>query len=378
MIRLGYLIDSLQTGGTELNAVRLAESLDRKRFTLFVAHLHPSGPLLPRFQALGVPLAHIPLGRLYAPTAVTGGLMFMRWLLLHRIQLLHTHDIYSNVFGVPWAKAAGLRPVIASRRWWRSEHRRALLRLNTIVSRWAGHVLCNSSTIATEVVAATGLPPSSVRYIPNFVEAAAFDEATPAEVMAFREGLGISSSELVLGVVARLAAVKEHTVLLRALAILDRRGAPVQLIVAGEGPLRETLGREASTLGIAHRVHFLGELPNRPNPHRLFDVSVLPSRSEGFPNSLLEAMAAGRPVIATRVGGIPDLVVHGETGLLVPPQEPEQMAIAIEQLSANPTVVASMGRAGRRRASTTFDHHRVVAELESWYESLVAGESPPP
>jgi glycosyltransferase involved in cell wall biosynthesis len=122
-------------------------------------------------------------------------------------------------------------------------------------------------------------------------------------------------------------------------------------------------------------VHFAGVRPNEPNLHHLFDISVLCSLSEAFPNSIVEAMAAGKPVVATRVGGVGDAVVDGETGLLVPPRLPAALAAAIEQLLIEPERRREMGAAAARRARAQFHASRVLPTLESLYDRLLSARA---
>ena len=131
-IRVGYCIDSFDVGGTELNAIRTLEALDRQRFQVTVFHFHETGPLRGRYESLGVELLHLPIGPLYAPRTLVQGLRFLRLLRRRRIQLVHTHDVYTNIFAAFWARLAGCR-MIASRRWLDDVPRPGL----TVLNRWS-------------------------------------------------------------------------------------------------------------------------------------------------------------------------------------------------------------------------------------------------
>jgi glycosyltransferase involved in cell wall biosynthesis len=174
----------------------------------------------------------------------------------------------------------------------------------------------------------------------------------------------------VVGIVARLSAVKDHASLLRAMAKLTPTIPTLHCVLVGDGPERgriETLARE---LGIADRVHLAGERPQLPNLHGLFDVSVLCSTSEPFPNSVLEAMAASRPVVATDVGGTPDAVREGKTGLLVPPSDPSRLADAISRLYEEPSLRAELGSAGCAAARAGYSASAVIGQVEALYTEL--------
>ena len=180
--------------------------------------------------------------------------------------------------------------------------------------------------------------------------------------------MGIPEGSMVIGCVARLDPVKDHGTLLRAYARLARAHPTVHLLLVGEGPQRPVLEREVAQLGLAGRVHFAGARSNRPNLHGLVDISVLTSQSEGFPNTIVEAMAAGRPVVATRVGGVPDAVEHGRTGLLVDPGDDEALAVALDALLTDEVKRATLGREARERARRLYHRDRVLPELEALYE----------
>jgi len=204
--------------------------------------------------------------------------------------------------------------------------------------------------------------------VPNFVDDGAFDDLRSGERERMLYDLGVPPGSLVVGIVARLRPIKDHESLFRATAALRVRWPTLRVVLVGDGGSQGDLEARARALGIGDVVHFAGHRSQEPNPHRLFDISVLCSLSEGFPNSVVEAMAAARPVVASDVGGIPDAVVDGETGLLVPPQSPARLADAIDALLRDPARRAAMGAGGQRRAKARFHAASVVPKLEQLYE----------
>jgi glycosyltransferase involved in cell wall biosynthesis len=243
---------------------------------------------------------------------------------------------------------------------------------NRIAYKFAHRVLANAPALARLVSSEEGVPPSRVITLQNFVEADAFESPTADQMAALRSRLGLAgpSSVPVIGIVARLHPVKDHETLLRAARVLKDRGRAFRLVIVGDGDRRAMLESLATELGLAAMVHFAGQLPNRPNLNVLFDVSVLCSTSEGFPNSIIEAMAAGRAVVATDVGGIPDAVEHERTGLLVPPRDVEGLANALDRLLNDPPYRQTLGAAGRELARQKYDEHAVVRALEDEYQRL--------
>lgn len=371
-IRLAFFVDSLETGGSELNAIRTLERLDRTRFDLTVFHAGHRGPLLARYQALNVPMVRVVLRSFWHPSVLLAGWGLVRELRKRRIQILQSHDIYSNIFAVPWARMAGTPAVIASKRWTHAVPSRLHARANRMASRMASAVLANSEAVARSLQEEDGVSPGRIKVVPNFVDAEAFLPLGEDERGAARRLSGIPEEALVIGVVARLSSVKDHETFLRAFAEVMPSNDRLHGLLVGEGPMRGSLELLVEEMGLAGRVHLAGELPNTPNPHLLLDVSVLTSRTEGFPNTLVEAMAAGRPVVATAVGGVPDAVEQGVTGLLVPPGEPAALADALRQVMADPARAAAMGAAGQARARALFHEQQVIPRLEAWYESLLA------
>ena len=368
-VRIAYCIDTMQIGGSELNALRTSERLDRSQFDISVISIQPDGPLADRYRAAGIPIHEFRLKSLYAPGTVRQGLRLARWLRDERIDILHCHDLYANLFAAPWGRVAGVRGVITSRRWIHPLRNRHLEIANSIIYRVGHRVLVNSPAVADAVRTKDRIPSGRILEIPNFVDAGAFAPVPDAVGNALRTELGIPSDALLVGCIARLAEVKNHATLLRVVQLLAARWPRLHLVLVGGGELQTHLETLATDLGIRERVHFAGFRPNEPNLHHLFDVSVLASLSEGFPNSLVEAMAAGRPVVATNVGGNVD-AVRSETGILVPPSDPARFAAALERLLSDDALRHRMGRAARDVAEREYHAESVIPRLEAIYHRL--------
>jgi glycosyltransferase involved in cell wall biosynthesis len=370
-IRVLYCIDNMQLGGTELNAVRTAERLDRRRFAIEVLCLRADGPLMARYAAAGIPVHAFPMPSLWGATAVRQGFRFIRLLRDRRIEVVHSHDAYTSVYATLWARLARVNGIIVSRRWWHfPEPSGPLLRANGIAYRFAHAVIGNSPSVANLVVTESGVPSSRVVTIPNFLDPRAFEPFLPAERERILDALNIPRGSLVIGIVARLDAIKDHRTLFRAVASLTERIPHLHLAVVGDGPERAPLEALVESLGMSGRIHFAGERPQAPNSHALFDVSVLCSLSEAFPNSILEAMAAARPVVATNVGGNSDAVEEERTGLLVPAGDPSRLASAIERLANDPALRLKLGVAARASAEAGYSASSVLPRLENLYERL--------
>ena len=365
-IRVGYCIDLFDIGGTELNAVRTVEALDRRRFEVTVFHLRETGPLRARYEALGLQLLHLPIGPLYSPRTAAQGVRFLRLLQREGIEVVHTHDLYTNIFAAPWARLAGCR-VIASRRWLDATPRAGLVPLNRWSYRCAHRVVANSSLGVRLLIDKERVPAARVLELPNFLEERAFSRV-PVEVRsARRRNWGVPQGAFVIGTVARLAPVKNHAMSLRALQRLDE---DVHLVLIGAGPSRRELEELARELHVDRRVHFTGELVEAENLHQFFDVSVLCSRSEGFPNVVIEALAAGCPVIATPVGGVPEVILDRQTGLLVPVDQPEALAATVVELRRDAVLRRRLSEAGTACVRGKYHQTSVITQLEALYQDL--------
>jgi len=368
-VRIAYCLDTMQIGGTELNAVRTAERMDPSRFEISVISVQPDGPIADRYRAAGIPVHAYRLKSLYAPDSLRQGVRLMHWLRRERIEILHCHDLYANLFAAPWGRMAGVRAVITSRRWLDCPSNKLLEIANRLVYRVGHHVLANSPAVAKALENMDGVPPAKVITVSNFVGEGAFAPLSAATKTQLRAEFGIPADALVVGCIARLHPVKDHATLLRAVSQLCGAWPQLHLMLVGDGESRADLEGLATQLGISDRVHFTGFLPNEPNFHHVFDISVLTSVSEGFPNALVEAMAAGRPVVATAVGGNVD-AVRPETGFLIPVAAPAELAAAIERLLSDDSLRLRMGAAARDVAQREYHAGSVIPRLEQLYLKL--------
>jgi glycosyltransferase involved in cell wall biosynthesis len=268
-----------------------------------------------------------------------------------------------------WGRYAGTRGLIASKRWG-TAIRITHMVTNRLAYRLAHRVLGNSEQVGESLATVERVPRARIVVIPNFVDEDAFDVAPPEAIDALRRGLDIPSDALVVGIVARLHAVKDHQSLIRAIALLKPEFPKLLLVLIGSGPKRAELEALAAAEGVDAIVRFAGLREAPPNLHSLFDVSVLCSLSEGFPNAIVEAMAASRPVVGTNVGGVPDAVREGVNGRLVPASDPPALAAALAPLLRDRELRRRMGAAGQSIAREEFSSATVLPRLSALYEAL--------
>lgn len=370
-MQIGFLIDTFAIGGSELNAIKVAESLHERGVALTVFHFQTDGPIRARYEKLGVELIHVPLRGLFSISALNATRFIRRNAGARKLDLLHTHCVYSNIVG------AGVRrlslhalPLLASRRWTGYADRPGLHKLNAYAQSAADAVLVNAPSL--ERVVKQESPTSSPVYIPNLLPEANFQLVSSEARKAARIAVGLPAETLVVGCVARLAPVKDHRTLLDAWRIVAAELPDAVLAIIGGGGLRDDLEAYVEQLHVRQSVRFTGELPPQSLPHSLLDVSVLASQDEGFPNSLLEAMAQRVPVVSTNVGGVADLVTNGKNGLLVPPRGPRALADAILRVLRDDNLRAEL----IERAHASAEAHRSIAVTDALlrtYRAIAAG-----
>jgi glycosyltransferase involved in cell wall biosynthesis len=365
-----FCVDSMEIGGTELNAVRTAEWLADQGVAVHVVCMRLDGPLLERYKTAGIPVVHYPLPSLFSVALLTQARRLADHLRAIGADVVHAHDRYTDLFCTLAARIAGVPVIIASKRWGETTWRHRLT--SWVGFRLAHRVLGNSGGVVESLRSVDGIPDRRIVLVPNFVEEEAFAPLDPAVVARWRAELGIPDGARVVGAIGSLRPVKDPAMLVRAFATLAARGAADYLVLVGGGPSRNDLETLARDLGVGERVRFAGIRPSRPSMHHLFDVSVLCSRTEGFPNSLVEAMASGKPVVGTDVIGIRDAVRPGETGLLVPSGDDAALAEALSSILADPAYARRLGDAGRAFARAEFHADRVLGRLQRLYEHLLA------
>jgi len=356
-LKVMQVIGQMEVGGIEKLAATIAERCSRDRFCVSVCALGGDGPLRQELEKGGV--ASFCLGkRPGLDWRIV--LRLSRLLRREKISVLHTHHVGALIYGVPAAVLSGVKGII------HTEHShdalddnprlRVLLRL---LARRASTVVCVADEVASYLEGVVGVPRGKLQVLRNGVD-----------TELFRPGLADEPlwSGPVVGTVGRLDPLKDHLTLLRAFRLLVERVPNIKLVIVGDGPLRGELEAASRGLGIGDKVAFLGRRSDIARLLRGMHVFVLSSVKEGLPLALLEAMASGIPVVATNVGGVPQVVQDGHTGILCPPGEPFELAQSINQLILD----EELRRRVAANARSLVEHSYSLRAMLSGYESLYA------
>lgn len=369
--RVLMVIDSLQVGGAERHMADLASALKRRHHPVTVA-CSTSGMLVQVLEAMDIPV-HILMKRLIKRRVSFAYSRNLRRLLRQGgFDLVHAH-LYASAAASAIATIGTATPLVItdhSEATWRRKRAHMVSRL---VYRRADRVIAVSKGIHDSLIRDDAVAPDRITVIPNAVTPLnALEDAVrlPAELVA---------ADPVVGMVARLQPEKGVQVFMEAIpAVLERHGE-CHFLLVGDGPLRPELEAIVAQRRLQDRVHFLGFQKSGRDFIRYLDLLVLPSLSEGTPLVVLESMAAGVPVVASRVGGIPEQLVQGQEGLLVPPGDHVALSQACLELLGDPARRRRMGEAGRRCVDSYFNHDAMVCRIEAVYQqaldptSLVSG-----
>ncbi len=373
-----YLIGSLDVGGAEMQVLHLVRGLHGRgcRCRLFV--LQSGGPLGAAYGRLGVEVVS---GGLQA-----GDLRTKPWKLLPaalRLQrcirrtmpdIVHAFLPLVTFLGAAAGRLGGVAGIVTSRRALGThQDRYPFLKPLDILADAMSHVITvNSRAVLADVMRRERVRASRLRLIYNGVPP--FEDRTADQKRRIRQALGVDQKSTAILTVANLIPYKGHADLLRAAKrVIDRGGRACFLLAGEDRGIRVRLEQLARSLGVSAYLRFLGRRQDVADLYAVGDLVVLPSHEEGFSNVILEAMAAGLPVVATAVGGNPEAVVHGVTGWLVPPRQPRALADRILDLMAHPARAAKWGQRGRLRALSLFSMEKMIREHRRLYGRLAVG-----
>lgn len=367
-----HLVDSFNVGGTETQAVELALRMPSSTYAITLGVLLAQGPLLERLKGSTVHVEEFhPRGGLDSPAGFYQILRLAAFLRREGFEVVHAHDLWSNLMGVPAARLAGVPAIISSQRdlsqfaWYRGLKRKILRR----VQRMSDVLLANATPIRDALIAEEGFSPAKLRVIRNGVDTARIQRGKRDRDRLFP---GAGTGKLVVLVGNMHSDVKGHPWLIAAAPGVLRHFPDTRFVLAGDGESRPVFEKLAEELGVGSSFEFLGRRDDIPDVLASCDIGVLPSRAEGLPNAVLEYMAAGLPVVASRVGGNPELINDDVTGLLVPPQDSSALANALVELMRDEEKRNRIAINGRCLATQDYSFDRLVREVDELYTELLA------
>jgi glycosyltransferase involved in cell wall biosynthesis len=380
-IRLLKFIPVFAIGGTERQIMNLISRLDPGRFDLHFGCSKRVGEFLPEIEARRIPVTEHNIKRAIAPETFRQQMRFARYLRWNRIDIVHSYNFYANYFAIPAAWLARTPVIVASIRD-TGAFMTPLQRLaQRTICRLADVVLVNADAIRQWLIS-EGFRPDKLVVIRNGIDIARFGR--PGAGAGVRRELGMTGDAPLIAMLARINRLKGVEYFFEAAAAIAADFPDARFLVVGDALVmkdgaiapksdyRMELEGHIRRLGLEGRVLFTGFRLDVPDLLSEVTVSVLPSLSEGLSNTILESMAAAVPVVATRIGGTPEAVDDGVSGLLVPPRDSAALARAIRRILEDRELAARLGQAARRRVVDHFSMERMVGETERLYVSLLA------
>ncbi len=365
-IPLLHLITELSAGGAQSALARLLSGIDRCRYAPVVAcYYNGDGMVAQKIRALDVPVHDLGMHKKWRVDAFARLAGLMR---SERPTILHTWMFHANVPGRVLGRSLGVPVIISSERTMASESP-TRYRLNAATARYADAIICVSQNVADFARDHIHLPAEKLRVVPNGIDLSTVRQ---------RDGTlqRLPGEPVKLLYLGRLTEVKGVRDLIEAAKILAA-ATPAnswRLTLMGDGALRAELEARIAENGLQTQITLIPAHADALQRIAEYDALVLASHWEGMPNVAIEAMAAGIPVVATAVGGTPEVVLHGETGLLVPANNPAAFAGAMATVIADDALRARMGAAGRTRAEESFTVQAMVRRTETIYEQLLVAK----
>jgi len=357
------MANTLEMGGTERHLSQLATGLNERKFRVELGCIRRQGSFA---ETLGTKweVAEFGLGgSFFSRPALKSARALARHLLVRGVSVAHSFSFYSNLLMIPVARLARVPVVIGSHRQLGDLLTPLQFDSQNAVFRLCDRVVCNSKAAADRLTT-RGLSPEKIAIIPNAVSPEIFSIALARKRWPVARPFRV-------GMMARMSVSKDYALLLRAAARLRSRSLNIQFFLIGDGPQRPELESMTRTMGLTGQVNFLGERRDLVDVLAQLDISVLASSSESSPNAITESMAAGLPVVASGVGGIPELISHGRNGLLMPLDDHVALAASIECLAENPNLCAWLGRNAYEFAHQHFRLEHVFSLYEQLYEGLL-------
>jgi L-malate glycosyltransferase len=358
------LLRELHGGGSERQLAEIALGLDRSRFEPYAGAFHPVGLRADQLRAAGVPVIHFPVKSFRSPSALAGAWSLARFIRTRGIRLVHAFDAPLAVFATPVTRYLTRAAMLTSQR----GHRDLTPEYGKLL-RWTDRrvdgIVVNCEYLKQHLIQDEGVRESLVQVCPNGIDLERFHPAPAVRPDSLPPGA------FVIGTVSMLRPEKDLATLIQAFALVRPQLPAMKLVIVGSGPERERIQQCAREAGVAEDFVWKAATADIPAWLRNIDIFVLPSRSEAFPNAVMEAMACRCAVVASNVGGVPELVQDAATGLLFQPGRPAELAAALRRLMENPELRQTLAAAGERFVREHLSRQASAERMAEIYTSAI-------
>jgi len=359
------LVESLDTiGGMERIVAELANGLNRHEFEVEIWCIHKAGRFAHDLQKQGLTVREFKINNYYNPLNIAKLAAALR---KSQADVIHTHMYFASTIGRIAGKIAGIKIIFTHVHSSYEHYNPRNLFIEKILSKMTHKVICISNNVRDFVINVEKVDPSRVVIVYNGISLV---KVSPRGEI--REAFRVSEGDIIITMVANLFENKGHKVLLKALSLLVERYGDIKCWIIGQGPLRQELEEYVQQLNLSQRIVFWGERYDVPQLLSASDLFILSTiRREGLAISLIEALAYKVPIIATKVGGIPEVITDKVNGLLIAPNEPFLLASAIEELLNNPDESYQYAQTGFKRFKNQFESITMVRKIESLYKEAL-------
>ncbi len=368
-INILHIYQNSKIGGVQQQLLSLLKAYSRERFNPIFCCLGPKEEIGKEIEGTGIEF--IPLNKLrynrFSPGIV---LELYRLMKKKQIHVVRTHRYRSNLYGRLAAFLAGVPVIIASvHDNYRTDKRPMRRIMNRILSKITDKIVAVSEDVKEDIIRYDRIDPSKIEVIPNGIDVERFNpEKNTTDI---RKEFSLEEDDIVIGFIGRIVPAKGLEYLLDALPYLKGEFKSIKLLIVGEGSLVEELKERAKKNNIFDNILFTGKRRDIPEILASINIFVMPSIAEGLPNALLEAMAMGKPIVTTEVGGIPEIVKNGFNGLLVPPRDTVSLSKAIKELISNDRLAAKLGQAARDLVHDNLSIKAIAQKWQSLYLSIL-------
>jgi glycosyltransferase involved in cell wall biosynthesis len=380
-IKVLHIITRLDKGGSAENTFLTVKGLDKKRYdvTLMSGPVQdPSQERRSQVEECGIQYIHIPVLVRNINVVYDAIALFKIWRFLakEKFDVVHTHTSKAGLLGRFAARLAGAPLIVHTPHghvffgYFGPLKTKIFIFLEKLANRMTDKIVALTHREKADYISYRTCPEEKITVIHSGIELDKFQEYTSAEKRKLKKEIGLPGDSFVLGTAGRLVPVKGPEFLIKASQTILSEHPRTYFVFAGDGPLKEDLEKKATEAGVKKNIFFPGWRDDIVRILAAFDVFCLPSLNEGMGRVLVEAMAHGIPIVASDVGGIPDLVIHGKNGFLVPPKNPEELAKHIQILIQNEDERRKMGEAGKKMAQR-FSHYTMVIKIAELYEELL-------